>query len=207
MHQKIIKIVGLLALVGVFILSVVQTRAQANNPAQQPTAPIATVTSTPSGPMAVVVPGPEPQINLRSGPNTTYDLVGVLLVGQRVPAKGRSPGGSWIMVEYPGIPGGVAWVWSAYVRIDPPVDLPIVEPPPTPTPAVTNTIDPTLAAKFVVTLAPTRLATYTPPPPLSIPTFTNSSGAVVGNIPMGLIIVGLAALGIIFGMLSFAGRR
>ena len=207
MHQKIIKIVGLLALVGVFILSVAQTRALASNPAQQPTVAIATVTSTPSGPMAVVVPGPEPQINLRSGPNTTYDLVGVLLVGQKVPAKGRSPGGSWIMVEYPGIPGGVAWVWSAYVRIDPPVDLPIVEPPPTPTPAVTNTIDPTLAAKFVVTMAPTRLATYTPPPPLNIPTFAVSNGAVVGNIPMGLIIVGLAALGVIFGLLSFAGRR
>jgi hypothetical protein len=207
MRQNIIKIVGLLALVGVFILSIVQTRALANNPAQQPTVAIATVTSTPSGPMAVVVPGPEPQINLRSGPNTTYDLVGVLLIGQKVPAKGRSPGGSWIMVEYPGIPGGVAWVWSAYVRIDPPVDLPIVEPPPTPTPAVTNTIDPTLAAKFVVTLAPTRLATYTPPPPLNIPTFEVSNGAVVGNIPMGLIIVGLAALGLIFGVLSFAGRR
>jgi len=207
MRQKIIKIVGLLALVGVFILSIAQTHALASNPAQQPTVPIATVTSTPSGPMAVVVPGPEPQINLRSGPNTTYDLVGVLLIGQRVPAKGRSPGGSWIMVEYPGIPGGVAWVWSAYVSIEPPVDLPIVEPPPTPTPAVTNTIDPTLAAKFVVTLAPTRLATYTPPPPLSIPTFQASNAAVVGNIPMGLIIVGLAALGIIFGLLSFAGRR
>jgi hypothetical protein len=207
MRQKNIKIVGLLALVGVFILSIAQTRALASNPAQQPTVPIATVTSTPSGPMAVVVPGPEPQINLRSGPNTTYDLVGVLLIGQRVPAKGRSPGGSWIMVEYPGIPGGVAWVWSAYVSIEPPVDLPIVEPPPTPTPAVTNTIDPTLAAKFVVTLAPTRLATYTPPPPLSIPTFQASNAAVVGNIPMGLIIVGLAALGIIFGLLSFAGRR
>ena len=101
MHQRIIKICGLLALVGVFILSIAQTRALASNPAQQATAIMATVTSTPIGPMAVVVPGPEPQINLRSGPNTTYDLVGVLLVGQKVPAKGRSPGGagSWLNIQ------------------------------------------------------------------------------------------------------------
>lgn len=181
--------------------------ALASSPGQQPTAAMSTVTSTPSGPMAVVVPGPEPQINLRSGPNTTYDLVGVLLVGQKVPAKGRSPGGNWIMVEYPGVPGGVAWVWSLYVRIEPAVDLPIVEPPPTPTPLVTNTIDPTLAAKFVVTLAPTRPATFTPPPALQIPTFQAENGAVVGNIPMGLIITGLAVVGVLFGLVSFAGRR
>jgi len=171
----------------------------------QPPAP--TVTSTASGPMAVVVPGPEPQINIRSGPGTTYDKVGVLLVGQKAPAKGRSSGGLWVMIEYPGVPGGVAWVWSAYVRIEPNVELPIIEPPPTPTPLVTNTIDPTLAAKFVVTLAPTRLPTYTPPPPLSIPTFEAESGATVGNVPMGFIIAGLAALGLLFGLISFAQSR
>ncbi|MBI4928874.1 MAG: SH3 domain-containing protein [Anaerolineae bacterium] len=158
--------------------------------------------------MAVVLQGSEPQINVRSGPLTTYDLVGVLLAGQKVPAKGRSPGGNWILIEYPGVQGGQAWVWSLYVRIEP-LDavLPIVEPPPTPSPAVTNTIDPTLAAKFIVTLEPTRLPTYTAPPPLNIPTFTADTGSVVGNIPMGFIIAGLAVLGLLLGVLSFAQSR
>lgn len=210
MHQKEIKPgawIALLFLVTITALFSWATQASAKTTLGQAGQPLATMTSTPSGPMAVVVPGPEPQINLRSGPNTTFDRVGVLLVGQRVPAKGRSPGGEWVMVEYPGVPGGTAWVWSAYIKIEPPVDLPIIEPPPTPTPAVTNTIDPTLAAKFIVTQAPTRPPTFTPPPPLNIPTFEAESGAVVGNIPMGFIIVGLAALGIFFGLISFTQSR
>lgn len=179
----------------------------ADNLFQQPTSALPTVTSTPSGPMAVVVPQPETQINLRSGPNTKYDKVGVLLVGQKVPAKGRSPGGEWVLVEYPGVAGGLAWVWSAYIRIEPPTNLPIVEPPPTPTPLYTMTIDPTLAAKFIITAAPTRLPTYTPPPPLAIPTFTAVNGSGVGNVPMGFIILGLAALGILLGLISFVQGR
>jgi uncharacterized protein YraI len=170
---------------------------------QQPTVALATVTSTPNGPEAVVVPGSETQINLRSGPNTTYDKIGVLLVGQRVPAKGQSPGGDWVLVEYPGVPGGVAWVWSAYIEIVPQVALPIIEPPPSPTPLVTVTVDPTLAARFIVTTAPTRLPTFTAPPPLSIPTFTATNGSGVGNVPMGFIIMGLAAMGVLFGLVAF----
>jgi len=110
-------------------------------------------------------------------------------------------------VEYPGVQGGTAWVWSAYVEIDPPVELPIVEPPPTPTPEMTSTIDPTLAAKFIITVAPSRLPTFTPPPALSIPTFEAADSAMVGDFPMGFIIAGLAVLGIFFGFISFTQRR
>jgi hypothetical protein len=157
--------------------------------------------------MAVVQPGNEAQINLRSGPGSLYDRVGVLLIGQKVPAIGRSPANEWILVEYPGVPGGTAWVYALYVKIEPPAQLPIVEPPPTPTPAQTATIDPTLAAKFVITLEPTRLPTYTAPAPLAIPTYTDESGPVVGGIPMGLVILGLAALGVFMGIIAFVQGR
>lgn len=207
MRKVWIRLAVVLLLVGFVCLAFFATAARADFLPQQPTSPLPTVTSTPTGPMAIVIPQPETQINLRSGPNTKYDKVGVLLVGQKVPAKGRSPGGEWILVEYPGVPGGVAWVWSAYIKIDPPVDLPIVEPPPTPTPLYTTTVDPTLAAKFLVTLAPTRLPTYTPPPPLSIPTFTAVSGSGVGNLPMGFIILGLAAMGVLFGVIALVQGR
>ncbi|MCE1255304.1 MAG: hypothetical protein LWX83_17370, partial [Anaerolineae bacterium] len=79
---------------------------------------------------------------------------------------------------------------------------------PTPTPMQTSTIDPTLAAQFIITSVPTRLATFTAPAPLSIPTFTaeeNASGP--GNIPMGLVIFALAAIGILTGLFSMAQRR
>lgn len=175
---------------------------------QIPTVAVPTVTGTIAGPMAVVKSGPEPQINLRSGPSSLYERVGVLLVGQRVPAKGRSPKSEWVLVDYPGAPGGTAWVYSLYVDIFPPASqLPIVEPPPTPTPAQTATIDPTLAAKFIVTSMPTRLPTFTPPAPLAIPTFTADDGPSLAGVPMGFVILGLAMLGIFFGVVAFAQGR
>jgi len=168
---------------------------------------IATVTSTPSGPIVSVRPGTnEPSINVRSGPNALYPRVGVLLIGQTAVAKGRSPGGDWILIEYPGAPGNVGWVYSPFVNITP-GELPIVEPPPTPTRDMTATIDPTLAAQFIVTVAPTRLPTFTPPPPLAIPTFQNPSAAGVPAVPMGLIIVVLLTIGVLLGIFSFVQRR
>ena len=169
--------------------------------AQIPTVDIPTVTGTPSGAMAVVVPGDQDQINVRSGPGTSgYDIVGVLIVGQSVPALGRSVGGDWVQIAYPGAPNGVAWVYSPLIDLTAPV--PIVEPPPTPTPRTTPTIDPTLAAQFLVEIQPTRLPTYTAPPPVSQPTFIVNPGATspVGRLPMGMVIVAMMVVGI-FGVL------
>jgi len=177
--------------------------------AQIPTGTVPTVTSTPSGPIVTVRPGQnEDFINVRSGPNSLYPKIGILLIGQSAPAKGRSPGGEWILIEYPGVPGGEGWVYANLVNITP-GDLPIVEPPPSPTPAVTQTIDPTLAAQFIVTAAPTRLPTYTPPPPLVIPTFVTAASSTLSitGVPMGLIILIFLTAGILLGIFSLTVRR
>jgi hypothetical protein len=174
---------------------------------QQPTGEIATVTSTPQGPMVTAREDGEAFVNLRSGPGLFYDKIGVLLAGQQVPAKGRSSGGDWILVEYPGVPGGVAWVYAPFVNLSP-GELPMVEPPPTPTPLVTSTIDPTLAAQFVVTSEPTRLPTFTIPPPLVIPTYTvEARYGILSKIPLGLIIISFAAIGILLGLFALSQGR
>jgi hypothetical protein len=194
-------------LVGFTILNLTRP-AQAVELIQIPTVDIATVTSTPSGPLVRVrADGVNNQINVRNGPGTNYDKVGLLLVGQTAVAKGRSEGGLWILIDYPGVPGGEAWVYASLVDIAQ-GHLPIVEPPSTPTPRVTATIDPTLAARYVVTAAPTRLPTYTPPPPLVIPTFQEMSVQTgPAGMPVGLVIIGLAAVGIILGLFSLAQNR
>ncbi len=176
--------------------------------AQVPTVNIATVTSTSGGPIITVRGDAEQtQINVRSGPGTSYDKVGILMVGQHAVAKGKSAGGLWLLIDYPGIPGGQAWVYSSLVDISA-GSLQIVEPPPTSTPLVTMTIDPTLAAQFVVTSAATRLPTFTPPAPLAIPTFEAApSGGIAAGLPMGIIILVLAALGIFVGLFSIAQGR
>jgi len=181
--------------------------ARADIPAQIPTGSIPTVTGTPVGALAIVLANEQGFINVRAGPSTVaYDIVGVLVEGSQVPAIGRSPGGDWIEVAYPGIPGGVAWIWSDLVEVR--GSLPVIEPPPTQTPRVTATIDPTLAAQFLVEVPPTRLPTFTEPPPLSKPTIpVDAPIASQGRLPVGLIITGLAVIGLFGTVISFLRSR
>lgn len=175
--------------------------------AQIPTVHIPTVTGTDRGIVVTVRNDPaNPQINLRGGPGTEYDRVGTMVIGQEATAIGRTEGGNWLLIEYPGGPGGYAWVYRMYVDYF--GELPVVEVPGTPTPRVTNTIDPTLAARFIVTLEPTRLATFTQPPPLVIPTFVGATaGTDNGTVPMGLIVIVLFILGLTIGLFALAQRR
>jgi uncharacterized protein YraI len=147
------------------------------------------------------------QINVRAGPGQDYPIVGVLQQGERVPALGRSVGGDWVEIAYPIVDGGVAWVYAYLVTISG-GELPIIVPPATPTPRVTPTIDPTLAAQFIIEVGPTRMPTFTQPPPLTIPTYTVEPGInVTAGLPMGFIIIGLAVLGLFGLMISvFRGR-
>jgi len=196
---------GLLLLGGFLWLGLTYT-VQSQAIAQQPTVSIPTVTSSPFGPMATVNQDQE-QINVRAGPSQDYPIVGVLQQGERVPALGRSVGGDWVQIAYPVVDGGVAWVYT-YLVIISGGELQIIVPPPTPTPRVTPTIDPTLAAQFIIEVGPTRLPTFTQPPPLSIPTYAEANqNPVSGGFPIGFIIIGLTVLGL-FGLVIsvFRGR-
>lgn len=168
---------------------------------------IPTVTGTDIG-TYIVVNNDNDQINIRECANaTTCNIIGVLLAGQQAPAKGRTEGGMWIQIVYPGVPGGLAWVHSSLVSLQG-GSLPVIEPPATPTPLTTATIDPTLAAQFVVTIQPSRLPTFTYPAPLEVPTYEAvASSTIPGNLPMGMIILALAALGFFGGLLSVLQRR
>jgi uncharacterized protein YraI len=197
---------GLVCLAGLLLVTQLSP-VEASGYPQQPTVMIPTVTSTPMG-AAVTVKSDQEQINVRSGPGTLYPKVGVLLAGQVIPAKGKSPGGEWILVEYPGVEGGTAWLYAPLVDLVPGSVLEVVEPPPTPTPLSTATIDPTLAAQFIVTTIPTRLPTFTPPPPLQIPTFLPAdSGGVNTKIPPGMLIISLVTIGALLGVVSFTQGR
>lgn len=171
-----------------------------NVTAQIPTVAIPTVTGSPLGSVATVRRDiDQDSINVRAGPSAKYDIIGVLIVGQIVPAQGRTPGGDWVQIFYPGVQGSSGWVYSPLVSLS--GSVPIVEPPPTPTPRTTPTVDPTLAAQFILELPPTRLPTFTPPPPLILPTFESAVPLPVpGGIPIGIVIIGMAVLGF-FGIL------
>ena len=191
----------------IVLLVVVQPADAYHNIAQQPTIAIPTVTGTPEGVTATVLLDQEDPVNVRSGPGVFFDKVGILLPGQKVSVSGRTAGGDWVMIDYPGAPGNFGWVYSPVVYISP-GELPIIEPPSTPTPEITQTINPTLAAQFITTPNPTRLPTYTPGERLVIPTYTdNFSSSFLGGIPMALIIIILAGFGGLLALFSFIRSR
>ena len=180
------------------------TRTSAN--AQQPTGSVPTVTGTSSGPYITVTYAE--QINVRAGPvfsGLSYPIIGVLLPGQTTPALGKTSGGEWIQIYYPGVPGDTGWVYAPLVSLSPGF-LPVVLPPSTATPLTTPTIDPTLAAAFAIPLTPTHLPTFTPAPGIQIPTYTPAAEGVAG-VPMGLIITILALIGIFGAVVSFLQHR
>jgi uncharacterized protein YraI len=168
------------------------------------------LTATPAADagMYITVITDEPQINVRMGPSSSiYPIVGTLLTGSIVPALGRSVGGDWIKIEYPGAPNNVGWVYSPLVRVSAGT-LRIVAPPPTPLPPATSTIDPTLAAQFNIAPTNTRLPTFTPPPPLTVLSYTDAADAdSMNSVPLATIIIALAILGSIGFLLSLFLRR
>jgi hypothetical protein len=175
-----ILVFSLMIVFGLLVLRVPSVQADVME--QQPTVAIATVTGTPLGPYIRV-----------NADNAAF---------------GRSAGGSWIQVSYPGVADGVGWVYSPLVTLLGGGDIPVLEPPPTATPRVTPTIDPTLASQFIVESAPTRLPTFTAPPALIVPTFEPpQENSIEIGVPMGLVIVVLGIIGLLGALVSLIRGR
>lgn len=145
------------------------------------------------------------RLNVRAGPNSVYyDVIGYLYPGDQRMVIGRSPAGEWIVIADANLPNGKGWVYASpnYIELSPGL-LPIIEPPPTPTPII-PTIDYTLAAQFIIQPTATRMPTFTPPPARTEVTFTSQDTG--GHFPLGSVILGLAVLGFA-GVLISALRR
>jgi hypothetical protein len=142
------------------------------------------------------------------GPSSSiYPIVGILPRGATAPALGKSQGGDWIKIEFEGAPNNSGWVYSPLVQVSPGI-LRIVEPPPTPVPPATSTVDPTLAAQFVILPTNTRLPTFTPPPSLTSFVYTATPERNSQNsVPVAAIIIALFVLGVFGFLLSVVIRR
>ncbi len=187
-------------LITLFIFGIFSASLSTVALAQQPT-------NVPATGIFITVITDEPQINVRMGPSSyVYPIVGTLLTGSTAPALGRSQGGDWIQIEFPGAPDNKGWVYSPLVQVSPGT-LQIVDPPPTPVQPATSTIDPTLAAQFNAAPPATRLPTFTPPPSLSQPAYTQLASDQSGDsVPLAVIILAFAVLGLIGLPLSWVRR-
>jgi len=200
-------IVWVLAVIGILFLGLFDP----NKPpvlAQQPTGSIATVTGTPEGPV-VKVDQSIPVIRVYAGPSSfDYPSIGVLLGNETAPAIGRARDREdWIQIRYSGVPGSTGWVYGMYVSLSPGAFLPLVDIPATPTPFATPTINPTLEAAFIGQQTPTRLPTFTPPPPLDLPSFNEAPSPSITSIPTGLLILSLGLFGFFGAVISYLRGR
>jgi len=97
-----------------------------------------TPTDTPATPYLIV---DTPQLNLRTGPGTTYPIIGVAHTGARFSVIGKDHSNQWWQIVDNGTP---AWVHGYYVvahgveRVPVAADIP-PPPPPTPEPPATST--------------------------------------------------------------------
>ena len=158
-----------------------------------------------SGPVATVIYS-EP-INVRGGPSTVYyPIVGRVSPGDILPALGVSPGHEWVQVAFPDAPGGVGWLYATYVTISG-GDLQVVEPTPTQTPVATATINPTFAAAFIFQPTSTRIPTFTPPPPLTVPHFLDVGAERPTGLSSGMIVIGLLFISGLVFLISYALAR
>ncbi|HEX9332047.1 MAG TPA: SH3 domain-containing protein [Anaerolineales bacterium] len=187
---------GILTVAGLSMGMFPSTRqARAYQSAPTPTRVFITVANPPDG------------TNVRSGPSSVAygPPIGHLNPGDTAPAIGKSPGGDWVQIEFPSGPNGTGWVYSVNVVVSG-GELRIVEPPPSPAPLITATIDPTLAAAFNIQPTQTRMPTFTPPPPLEIPQFADeNTGRSFGA--SGIFIVGLGLIGGIGLLVSYILRK
>jgi uncharacterized protein YgiM (DUF1202 family) len=180
-------------------------RAETDTPTPGPSVtPTFVPTATVGGPYVYV---PE-KVNVRTGPATYFDQVGVLVAGQMAPALGRTEVGEWILVEYPGAPGSQAWIYAALVTVRDAelMDLAVVVPPPTPTLSISTTLIYDTESGGPATAAATRLPTFTPAPPIVIPTFAPEA-AGPARVPPIYYIGGLLALSLVFAIIAVMQQR
>jgi hypothetical protein len=136
--------------------------------------------------------------NVRTGPSSfDYPAIGHIPNGETAPAIGRSPAGEWIQILFQDGPRGTGWVYAANVSLSTGALLPIVEPPPTPTPLMTPTLNLTFVAAFQTLPTSTHLPTFTPAPPLVFPTYTNPASQSSGRAITTWVIVVLGLIGIV----------
>lgn len=97
--------------------------------------PTTTITPMPEKPMVSV----SRNMNCRTGPDTVYDIVGVLMVGAQAEVVGAFPDWNYWIIKNPD-KAGECWLWGEYATVvGETATLPRYTPPPTPTPTFTPT--------------------------------------------------------------------
>ncbi len=150
-------------------------------------------------------------VNVRGGPGTDYDLVGVLIPGQTSAILGRSADSTWIKIVYIGGPDNSGWVLRDLVRVIGELpNIPTVVAPPTPTlpPTRTPEVGATSVGLNTQAAASRYLPTFTAPAPVIQPTLLPVQGTRANlAFPPAILIIVLFVLGAFGALVSLLRVR
>ncbi len=115
-------------------------------PDDQPLPVQPTATATPDGVIATVTD--RAFQNVRSGPSTQFDVLGRLNEGEQARVIGANASNTWVVIEFRGRQG---WMSAPLLEIFGNLNtVPIIQSPPTPTPAFTPTPVPPQEADIII---------------------------------------------------------
>lgn len=145
-------------------------------PPDQPTilpdiTPTTAATPTPEG---VTITITNPRQNVRSGPSISYDILGQLNQGDQARVIGASIDYTWVVIDFRGQQGWLAtYLLEVFGDLN---SVPIIAPPPTPTPGVTPS--PTLApeADIVIDAAGVLPSPIVPGQPFTVSVTIRNAG-------------------------------
>lgn len=144
--------------------------------AGEPPTPTPTDTPTPQPPTATVPATPslvaQTDLNVRAGPGTNYNVIGLLPVGAPADVVGRSEDGQWWQIRFDLAENGLGWVsadpaFATTANVD---NVQVAPAPPTATPTPTNTPAPTDTPVPTDTPTPTSIPPTNTPTPTATPT-------------------------------------
>ena len=105
--------------------------------------PEPTATPVPSSLVALV------DVNVQSGPGFNYDLLGLLPSQATAGIIGQDETRQWWQISFAPTDSGLGWVLAELTEASNTQNVPIVLAPPTPTPASTNTPEPTATRQLL----------------------------------------------------------
>jgi uncharacterized protein YraI len=121
-------------------------------------APVAPAPPPAGGPVATAVD----YVNIRTGPGTTYPVLGIASPGASAEVSGKSADGAWWQVKVPTqyVASGFGWVSASYVITSNTGSVPVVDAPPPPVVEATP-VPPATVACQLVSQSPLDGTTYT----------------------------------------------
>lgn len=133
--------------------------------------PLPPATATPEG---VVITILNERQNVRSGPSINYDVLGQLSKGDQARVIGASADNTWVVIDFRGLQGWLAtYLLDVFGNLN---TVPIINPPPTPTPGFTPTPIPPQEADIVIDSAVVVPSPIIPNQPFNVSVVVRNAG-------------------------------